>query len=107
MADGRVIRAKRAVISDAGLVNTFRHLLPEPSKTINKGKLIKKYLEQDDSCRLREGSSGLNLFVGLKGDFDSDLNLPQGQLWVVPDSSVEEYLYELGKISLDEAIKTL
>ena len=49
----------------------------------------------------------MNLFVDLKGNFDSDFNLPQGQLWVLPDSSVEGHLHELGKIPLDEAIKVL
>ena len=68
MMDGKIIKAKRAVISDAGVMNTLQHLLPKDFK--RRDKLFKKFFPKQPSSEtsLHEGSSALNLFVGLKGD---------------------------------------
>ena len=112
MKDGRVIRAKRAVVSDAGVTNTLLHLLPTQMK--RRQKLIKKFFQHekdgkagDQHNHLHDGASSLNLFVGLKGDHDTDFNLPHGQLWAFPDASVEEHLKMVGALSLKEAVETL
>ena len=108
MMDGRVIRAKRAVVSDAGIVNTIKHLLPGSMK---EEKLFQKYFGSENNgnqhTSLHEGSSALHLFVGLKGDKDSDFSLPRGNLWTYPNSHVEQPLRKLENISLDEAVTSL
>mmetsp|Transcript_1112 Transcript_1112/g.1919 ORF Transcript_1112/g.1919 Transcript_1112/m.1919 type:complete len:314 (+) Transcript_1112:1102-2043(+) len=112
MMDGRVIRAKRAVVSDAGATNTLLHLLPTQMK--RRQKLIKKFFQHetddndgDQHNNLHDGASSLNLFVGLKGDHDTDFNLPHGQIWAFPNASVEQHLKKVGALSLNEAVEIL
>ena len=107
MMDGKVIKAKRAVISDAGVVNTLQHLLPKDFKRRNK--LFRKFFQtQNSSSSLHEGSSALNLFVGLKGDHELDFNLPlKGNIWAFPTSSVDDHVAILESLTLKEAVETL
>lgn len=110
MMDGRVIRAKKAVVSDAGVVNTIGRLL---STTADKReKLLKSFFsprrDQHERDHIHNGASGLTLFVGLKGDHDADFQLPPSQQWVYPNASVENYLKDLqGFSSMEEAAKNL
>ena len=108
MMDGKVIKAKRAVVSDAGVMNTLQHLLPKDFK--RRDKLFKKFFPKQQSSEpsLHEGSSALNLFVGLRGDHDMDFNLPlNGNIWAFPTSSVEDHVAVLEGLALKEAVETL
>jgi all-trans-retinol 13,14-reductase len=103
MNDGRKIYAKKAVVSDSGLLNTFFHLLPLDLK--NRDKLINSLCRKDGK-ELHNGISGISLFVGLKGDHDKDLNLPHSQLWLHPSEHIEDYLDHLPE-SLDDALREM
>ena len=81
MEDGRIIRS-RNVISDAGFVNTVEKLLP-PGLVVH-GKEADADADDafDAGGGLRPATTGINLFVGLKGDA-ATLNLPKSNTWIV------------------------
>lgn len=97
LMDGTKIHAKHAVVSDAGILNTCRYLVP-----VEKGAAMMKRLTvpaktsldkakaDQPSSVLDNGTTGLCLFVGLKGDHDSDLHLPRSQLWMYPSAEIEQ-----------------
>lgn len=80
IADGRELRAP-TIISDAGVVNTFEHLVPNgPAREAGWGS---KALELGHSI------AHLSLYVGLKGTTE-DLRLEKTNLWVYRDNRHEE-----------------
>lgn len=111
MEDGRNIRAKRAVISDAGLIDTVKHLLPT---TLNcREKLVDSLFGPADSRdlhlngrnhKLHASCSGMYTCVGLKGDHDRDLHLPHTQLWAFP-SAEALLLNSSNGMSLEDAMQ--
>jgi all-trans-retinol 13,14-reductase len=75
MADGKVIRAKR-VISNAGVPNTFKRLLPEPVRRRHKLEEKLKPLEPS--------AAHIGLYLGVE-ESPEDLKLPKCNYWVFPD----------------------
>jgi all-trans-retinol 13,14-reductase len=73
--DGEKLFAK-TIISDAGIVNTYKHLLPE--EVIEKHRL-KKQLEQ-----LTPSLAHMGLYVGIR-ESTKNLNLPKCNYWLFPD----------------------
>jgi len=80
LADGRRLRAP-AVISDAGVVNTFEHLVPDAIATA-----LGYPAKIDD---VGASLAHLSLYVGLKGSTE-DLQLEKTNLWVYRDHRHEE-----------------
>jgi len=98
MEDGTMIPAK-TVVSSAGLINTVTKLLPP--------HLVDIDFARDDtfsSDKLHPGTSAINLFVGLKGNYKS-LNLPQSQFWLYPSNNYSKSIQDLKSMSLEEALK--
>jgi len=83
MADGKKIYAKY-VISDAGVVNTFSKLLPEP--------VIEQHKLKEKLANLTPSGAHMGLYVGVK-DSPSNLNLPKCNYWIFPN----EYNHELNQ----------
>ena len=97
LMDGTKIRAKHAVVSDAGVVNTCRYLVPLDKRdsmmkrlTVPEGSSVDTTEADKSSHMLENGATGLCLFVGLKGDHDEDLQLPHSHLWMYPTESIEK-----------------
>jgi all-trans-retinol 13,14-reductase len=103
MKNGRLIRAKRAVISDAGMFDTLKHILPPTLKCRNT-LMDSLFGSNGSGDKLHTSVSGMCLFVGLKGDHDEDLHLPHTQHWIYPsaDSILTTNFHHL---SLDEALE--
>lgn len=80
MMDGTIIKAK-SIVSNVGLINTVTKLLPPD--------LINIDFAEDDRTgdELHPGATGINLFVGLKGDQKS-LHLPESQYWIYPSNNL-------------------
>ena len=120
LMDGTKLYAKRAVVSDAGILNTCRYLIP-PSKA--RDAMMKRLVipntegEQGgkSDCEskasssqhiIENGATGLCLFVGLKGDHDSDLQLPHSQIWMYPSDSIETDMQNIPK-TLEKGLEYL
>ena len=90
LSDGKTIRAKHRVISDAGFVKTFRQLVPKEHQPNH----LRMHTEMSsDKNSLRNGMTGVVLYVGLKGEYDDDYHLP-GNLFVISTDSGEKSLPE-------------
>lgn len=88
MADGREIRAP-LVVSNAGVINTFEHLVPAPDRA---------RLGLDEALRtVQPSASHVSLYVGLRGTA-AELSLPRANYWIYPedgydhDANVEAYV---------------
>lgn len=76
MADGNEIFADM-VISNAGLINTYRKLIPgEIGKRLGFSELLKK---------VTPSAAHLSLYIGLKHTA-KELNLPKANYWIYPDN---------------------
>jgi all-trans-retinol 13,14-reductase len=108
MKNGRIIRAKQAVISDAGLFDTLHHLLP-PTLKCRKDLMDSLFgpqvrLGSQTDGKLHTSVTGVYLLVGLQGDHDLDLHLPHTQHWVY--SSPEAVLdNKVNALSLEEGLQ--
>ena len=75
MADGREIRAPM-VVSNAGALNTFEHLVPAPARAdLGLGDALKK---------VSPSASHVSLYIGLNRTAE-ELSLPKANYWVYPD----------------------
>lgn len=83
MADGKKIMAKN-VISDAGVINTFSQLIPEPVR--------QQHHLEEKLQNLTSSGAHMGLYVGVK-DSPTNLNLPKCNYWIFP----EEYNHELNQ----------
>jgi all-trans-retinol 13,14-reductase len=86
MEDGHEIES-RCVISDAGAINTFAHLLPEAvSRQHGYDRLL---------TTVRPSIGHLGVYIGLKGTA-AELGLPRTNFWVYPgndyDAALERFL---------------
>jgi all-trans-retinol 13,14-reductase len=86
MADGSEIACDR-VISDAGAMNTFAHLLPAPARTQHG---------YDELLKTVKPSIGhLGVYIGLKGTA-AELGLPKTNFWIYPgndyDGALDRFL---------------
>jgi all-trans-retinol 13,14-reductase len=86
MADGHEIAAK-LVISDAGAINTFRHLLPEG--------VAREHGYDDLLSAVRPSIGHLGVYIGLKGTA-AELGLPKTNYWIYPgndyDGALDSFL---------------
>jgi all-trans-retinol 13,14-reductase len=111
LMDGTQIRAKRAVVSDAGVINTCQFLVPpEKRKAMMKRLAIQTRDEgagdnNGASVRIQNGETGLCLFVGLQGDHDADLQLPHYHLWMYPSAAIENDMENLSRIPKEQLQK--
>ncbi len=80
MKDGTEIRAQR-VISNAGVNNTFEHLLPEATAKATG------YL--DNLRQVRPSMTHLGMYIGI-ADTAANLNLPQTNFWIYQDENHEK-----------------
>ena len=101
LEDGTFIRAKQAVVSDAGVFNTCHYLLPPSTERTALLKRFKIESSAFTKASRKKGDgvlpslSGLNLFIGLEGDHDEDLHLPHDHLFLFPSSRMESDLKHL------------
>lgn len=88
--DGKAFKAKR-VISDAGFINTFNHMLPPKYRP-----LFLQTIDAQPSSRntLDTGqATGMMLYIGLKGDYDADFQLPDHHLVVAAEDATRKMYY--------------
>jgi len=95
MKDGRVIESS-IVVSDAGFINTVTKLIPEGLLNIDVAAEYNPNL-------LHPGSSGLTLFVGLKGNTES-LNLPKSKIFIHSSNDLSATADRLEKLTLEKAL---
>jgi all-trans-retinol 13,14-reductase len=96
MEDGLIIESE-VVISDAGFMNTATLLLPAGLVDID-------FAAEDSANLLHPGTSGLNLFVGLKGDAEA-LNLPKSNVWIHSSNDLSATAERMKGLTLDEALE--
>lgn len=87
LEDGRQILGKH-VISGAGVVNTFKKLLPQP--------LVRQHRLREQLTRVSPSACHACLYLGLEGT-PEELGLPKTNYWLYPESGdhdtcVEKYL---------------
>jgi all-trans-retinol 13,14-reductase len=99
--DGKIIKAK-VVISDAGFLNTATKLLPKGLLNMDFAK--GKEQECSNDAQLHPATSGINLFVGLKGNA-TDLNLPKGNVWIHSSNDLSATAKRIQGLSLEEALE--
>ena len=80
MADGTDIPCT-TVISNAGVFNTFQHLLPEP--------LARKSGYLDKLTKVKPSMAHLGMYIGLKGTAE-ELGLPKTNFWIYPNYQPEQ-----------------
>jgi len=97
MKDGNVVQSD-TVISDAGFINTAAKLLPP-------GLVDVEFAKDDSDSRLHPGPTGINLFVGLKGETAS-FDLPKSNVWIHPSNDLSVTAKKLEAMTLDEALES-
>lgn len=75
MADGHIIYSSK-IISSAGAINTFRHLVPE--------NISRKHGYLDHLNSITSSKAHLGMYIGLKGS-PQELKLPKTNFWIFPD----------------------
>lgn len=93
--DSAEIRAP-IVISDAGMKNTYNHLLSQQVAT--------SYGVQKLADQWQVGHACFQLFVGLDGTAE-ELKLPARNFWLFTDYNVEKKMNEYLSMSRDEAVE--
>jgi all-trans-retinol 13,14-reductase len=96
MKDARVIESG-IVVSDAGFINTVTKLLPE-------GLVNVDFAAEYSPDLLHPGSSGLTLFVGLKGNAES-LNLPKSNIFIHSSSDLSGTAERIENLTLEKALE--
>ena len=79
MADGSEIACDR-VISDAGVMNTFAHLLPAPARAQHGYDALLK--------TVKPSIGHLGVYIGLKGTA-AELGLPKTNFWIYPGNDYD------------------
>ena len=99
MKDGHTINSN-VVCSGVGLMNTATKLLPPG--------LIDVKLDKDHECtmngKLHSGMSGVNLFVGIKGD-PKEFSLPACHYWIHPTNDLSSQAKRTRRTTLKEALE--
>ncbi|BFZ18242.1 hypothetical protein BsWGS_21281 [Bradybaena similaris] len=81
------------IISDAGVVNTFKHLLPENiARTSSIYPLIEK---------VGQSVSFITAFIGVEGS-SSDLKLPAGNVWLYDTDDINKAVTQYLSVKADE-----
>ncbi|XP_036445256.1 all-trans-retinol 13,14-reductase-like [Colossoma macropomum] len=86
------------VISDAGIFNTYQHLLP---KEVQAMPAIQKQLSF-----VKHGEGGLSVFLGLEGTKE-ELGLEAKNYWVFTENNLDERMEGYRKEEREEAIKSV
>ncbi|XP_056309997.1 putative all-trans-retinol 13,14-reductase-like [Danio aesculapii] len=86
------------VISDAGIFNTYEHLLPKDVQTM---PAIQKQLSM-----LKHGESGLSIFIGLDGTKE-ELGLKADNFYVFPENNFDELFEAYRKGNREDSAKKL
>uniref|UniRef100_A0A0B7AWV0 Amine oxidase domain-containing protein n=1 Tax=Arion vulgaris TaxID=1028688 RepID=A0A0B7AWV0_9EUPU len=86
------VRAKY-IISDAGVVNTFKRLLPE---NVAKASSIYPLID-----KVGQSASFFTAFVDLEGS-SSDLKLPAGNVWLYETDDINKTVAEYLNLKVDE-----
>ena len=97
LENGDIVKAN-TVVSDVGLINTATKLLPPGTINLEFAK--------DASAsfgKLHPSVTGVNLFVGLKGDPEV-LHLPTGIQWIYPSNDVNGAIDRLRNLEVDQAM---
>lgn len=84
------------VISDAGIFNTYEHLLPKDVQTM---PAIQKQLSM-----LQHGDSGLSIFIGLDGTKE-ELGLKADNYFIYPENNIDELLEDYRSGNREESAK--
>lgn len=79
MQDGTEIPCPR-VISSAGVINTFKRLLPEA--------ISRQHGYLDKLSQVRPSIAHLGLYIGVQGTAE-ELSLPKTNLWIYPDNDYD------------------
>jgi all-trans-retinol 13,14-reductase len=92
MEDGQIIRAKN-VVSNAGLITTYKQLLPSSS--------VKKHKLNEQLKKVNPSVAHVSLYIGLEGT-PEDLIIPKTNYWVYPehgdhDTCVKNYLEDMSQ----------
>ena len=108
LEDGKIIHSK-IVISDAGFRNTFTKLLSNNDDTdgngVVNGSEKKKKNNDDPTLDINMSTTGISLFVGLKGDAKS-LNLPKTNAWIHPTNDLSATADRIRSMTLEDAISS-
>ena len=80
MADGHIIKAPK-VISSAGVMNTFEHLLPK--------YIVAKHGYDQHLKTVSPSIAHLGMYIGLK-ESPTDLKLPKTNFWIFPHYDAEK-----------------
>jgi all-trans-retinol 13,14-reductase len=86
----------RNIVSNAGYLNTYKYLVPpvyQPRDMLSA-----------DSFTLRNGPTGMSLFVGLRGDYQS-WKIPPQQLWMYPTHVPMKDLMQAYPATLEQALQ--
>ncbi|XP_036445254.1 all-trans-retinol 13,14-reductase-like [Colossoma macropomum] len=86
------------VISDAGIFNTYQHLLPQEVQAM---PAIQKQLSF-----VKHGEGGLSVFLGLDGTKE-ELGLEAKNYWVFTENNLDELMEGYRKEEREEAIKSV
>jgi len=85
MTDGHVINASK-VISGAGVINTFEHLVPKD--------VVEQHGYDQHLNMVSPSKAHLGMYIGLKGN-PADLKLPKTNFWIFPhydaDKAYDEF----------------
>ncbi|MFV1922266.1 MAG: phytoene desaturase family protein [Methylotenera sp.] len=92
MADGHTILAPK-IISGAGVLNTFKHLVPE--------KISKKHGYLKRLNDIAPSKAHVGMYIGLKGS-PAELGLPKTNFWIFPDYDATS-AFERFEANKDEA----
>ena len=83
----------KTVVSDAGLFNTFEHLVPS----------LKPHLAQYPLKDMRQGFSSMCLFIGLNGSAE-ELNVQATNYWLMKSENIEQDIQEFLKKTPEELL---
>jgi len=84
MADGHVIKATK-VISGAGVINTFEHLLPQ--------NVVEHHGYSQHLKRISSSIAHLGMYLGFKGS-PAELKLPKTNFWIFPHYDADKAYVE-------------
>ncbi len=92
MTDGKIICAKN-IVSNAGIMTTYKKLLPS--------EVVKKHKLNEQLKKVNQSVAHASLYIGLEGS-PEELKLPKTNYWIYPekgdhDTCVKNYLNDLSK----------
>lgn len=92
MTDGKIISAKN-IISGAGVITTYKKLLPVSS--------LKEHKLEEQLKQINPSVAHVSLYIGLEGT-PEELQLPKSNLWIYPedvdhDECVERYVKDMSE----------